>query len=180
MNRAGGRISIVVALLLAATMAFAQSGAASKSVSIRIVAVVPPILNLSLDFATGSSISLAGYLPGPESDGSDAGFRIASGSVVELGNARIFSNLLKTYSVSVFSANGGKMRSESDNSSIPYSLRFGDSEVTASGGTFNFTESGKSPKSGSTVAVALAFPNVPASLPNGVYTDNLMFSIAAN
>jgi hypothetical protein len=180
MNRTGRKISIVAALLLAATMAFAQSGAASKSVSIRIVAIVPPILNLSLDFATGSSISLAGYLPGPETNESNAGFQIASGSVVELGNARIFSNLLKSYSVSVFSANGGNMRCESDDSSIPYSLKFGDAEVSACGGTFNFEKSGKSSKSGTPMAVALAFANVPSSLTNGAYTDNLMFSIAAN
>ena len=180
MNRTGRKVWMVAALLLAATIAFAQGGANSKSISIRIVAVVPPVLNLSLDFATGSSISLAGYLPGPESSQSNAGFQITSGSVVELGNARIVSNLIKAYSVSVFSANGGSMRCEADDSSIPYTLRFGDAEVTASGGTFNFAKSGKTAKSGSPMAVALAFANVPSSLPSGVYTDNLMFSISAN
>ena len=180
MNRTGRKVSMIAALLLAASMAFAQSGAASKSVSIRIVAIVPPILNLSLDFAAGSAINLSGYLPGQEASESGNGFQIQSGSVVELGNARVFSNLLKAYSVSVFSSNGGSMKSESDDSSIPYNLRFGDSEVTAKGGAFNFVESGKTSKSGSPMAVALAFANVPSSLPKGIYTDNLMFSISAN
>lgn len=171
---------MIAALLLAASMAFAQSEATSKSVSIRIVAIVPPILNLSLDFATGSTVSLAGYLPGSEALRSDNGFQIKSGSVVELGNARIVSNLLKSYSVSVFSSNGGSMISQIDNVSIPYTLRFGDSEVVAVGGEFSFVQSGKTSKSGSPMPVALAFANVPSSLPNGVYTDNLMFSISAN
>ncbi len=171
---------MIAALLLAASMAFAQSGANSKSVSIRIVAIVPPILNLSLDFAAGSAINLSGYLPGLSASESGDGFRIQSGSVVELGNARIFSNLLKAYSVSVFSANGGAMKSQSDDSSIPYSIRFGGSEVTANGGAFSFAQSGKTPKSGSPMAVSLAFADLPSSLPNGIYTDNLMFSISAN
>jgi len=180
MRGSGRKISMIAALLLAASMAFAQGGAASKSISIRIVAIVPPILNLSLDFAAGSTINLSGYFPGQTAPESGGGFQIQSGSVVELGNARVYSNLLKAYSVSVFSANGGAMKSQNDDSSIPYSIRFGGSEVRANGGEFSFTQSGKTPKSGSAVAVALAFANVPASLPNGIYTDNLMFSISAN
>lgn len=180
MSGTGRKFSMVAALLFAATMVFAQNGANSKSVSIRIVAIVPPVLNLSLDFATGSTINLAGYVPGSESKAGAGGFQIASGSVVELGNARIFSNLLKAYSVSVFSSNGGYMKCESDDSTIPYTLRFGDSEASAKGGAFNFMESGKTTKSGSPMAVALAFATVPSSLANAVYSDNLMFSIAAN
>ena len=182
---------IIAAFALAALSgAQAQKAAAGKSVTVQIVAVVPQVLRLALDFSADATAQLTGYIPGnavPKSNVSYARstgprFEIRPGSVVELGNANIFSNVDSSYSVEVFSSNGGSLRDPSfaTNLSIPYLLYFGDTATAARGGSFSFARSGKSTKTGPSLRVALMIGSVPTAAPSGTYTDQLMFSIAAN
>ena len=182
---------IIAALAFAALAgAQAQNAAAGKSVTVQIVAVVPQVLRLALDFSANATTQLTGYIPGntaPKSNVSYARptgprFEIKSGTVVELGNANIFSNVGNSYSVEVFSSNGGLLRDPSfaTNLSVPYLLYFGDTVTAARGGSFTFVRSGKSTKTGSSLRVALLIGAVPMAAPSGTYTDQLMFSIAAN
>ncbi|PKL07067.1 MAG: hypothetical protein CVV53_01165, partial [Spirochaetae bacterium HGW-Spirochaetae-9] len=129
------RIVLASLVLAAAGNTYAQSRAVSKTAIIQIVAYVPPVINLSLDFAKDSTARLVGYLPEDGGYGSEskntvndkAGFAIRTGATIDLGNARLFSNLMSSYSVNVYSANGGSLRNPADTSSesIPYQLRFG-------------------------------------------------------
>lgn len=183
------RILLASLVLTATAGAYAQSNAVSKSVTIQIVAYVPPVLNLSLDFSRNSAILLIGYLPGEEANNSDIGhsgsggrFEIRRGATIELGNARLFSNLITSYSVKVYSSNGGKLKSSADAGQelIPYQLRFGNSLASAVGGSFTFAAAGKSSYSSEPRGVALEIGDVPVSATNGFYTDQLMFSVSAN
>ena len=135
---------LLASLALAMTAgAYGQSNAASKSVTIQIVAYVPPVLNLSLDFSRSSAIQLVGYLPGEEADVGDIGysgnggrFEIRRGATIDLGNARLFSNMMSSYSVNVSSANGGNLRSPdgaSREAGVPSPFPF-DFRVTFAGG----------------------------------------------
>ena len=180
-----------LALAFAALMsAHAQNGSNTKSASIRLVAIVPAVLRLSLDFSADSTTRLAGYIPGKEvpltkvaygrPEGSS--FEIKAGAMVDLGNANIFSNIGNTYSVTVFSSNGGALRDPSfaTNASIPYQLLLGNTVATSRGGSFTFTRSGKSSNSSAALKVALVITDVPVTAPSGQYTDQLLFYISAN
>jgi len=168
----------------------AQNAATGKSATMRLIASVPAVLQLSLDFSANSNIQLIGYIPGNtapaakvaygRSEGSR--FEIKAGTMVNLGNASIFSNISSSYSVDVFSSNSGLLRDPSfaTTASIPYQLLLGDTAATARGGSFTFARSGKSAKSASALMVALVIGDVPASAPAGTYTDQLLFSITAN
>jgi hypothetical protein len=183
--------SIFIALAFAALMSVhAQNGSNTKSASIRLVAVVPAILRLSLDFSPDGTTQLTGYIPGNEAlqakvayghtEGSR--FEIKAGAMVNLGNATIFSNIGNSYSVTVFSSNGGSLRDPNfaTSASIPYQLLLGGTVATARGGSFSFTRSGKSSNSSAALSVALMITDVPAAAPSGQYTDRLLFSISAN
>lgn len=170
--------------------AYAQKKASSQSIAIQIVAVVPTVLRLSLDFSQDGTAQLVGYVPGLEtlrnnigySKNSGSRFEIREGATIELGNAHLFSNLPSSYSVNVYSANGGSLRdaSGSTTDSIPYQLCLGDSTASASGGIFSFATSGKSSKYSAPLKVALTIPNVPQATASGYYSDRLMFSVSAN
>lgn len=181
----------LASLVLAATTgSYAQSRAVSKSVTIQIVAFVPPVINLSLDFSKDSTARLIGYLPDEGTQGSDVelsrkddyGFEIRKGATIDLGNARLFSNLLSSYYVNVHSTNGGSLRNQAAMSSeaIPYQLRFGTSLASAEGGSFKFPTAGKSSLNSPSHRVALEIGEVPLSAAYGSYTDQLMFSVSVN
>ncbi|HWR10627.1 MAG TPA: hypothetical protein VN445_02290 [Rectinemataceae bacterium] len=186
------RLAVFTALALATlTGTYAQQASTSKSVSIQLVAVVPAMLKLSLDFSTDTTIQLSGYIPGNEtysgnirsarSEGSR--FEIKSGSTIDLGNARLFSNLRSSYSVNVYSANGGSLRDPSgaDSAAIPYQVCLGNTTTSARGGTFSFAGPGMSTTmEGSSLRVALVINNVPQTASSGFYSDQLMFSVSAN
>ena len=183
--------SILAVLAFAAIAgAYAQRGTSSQSTTIQIVAVVPTVLRLSLDFSQNGTTQVVGFIPGAEtirsnvsySKNSGSRFEIKSGASFELGNAQIFSNLPSTYSVNVYSANGGTLRDASGdaNSAIPYQLCLGAAVSSARGGMFSFTASGKSSKYSAPLKVALSFPEVPATASSGFYTDQLVFSVSAN
>lgn len=164
----------------------------SKSISIQIVAYVPPVLKLSLDFSENLNPRLTGYLPHeatPDSGTTTAtattaatGFEIRNGATIDLGHARLFSNLVSSYCVNVYSTNGGSLRNsaETNPEPIPYKLRFGDFLASAVGGRFSFAAEGKSSMNSPSHRVALEIGEIPPSTAKGFYTDQLMFSVSAN
>lgn len=176
--------------LVTLTGAYAQKTSNSKSVSIQIVAVVPAVLKLSLDFSNDASANLTGYIPANGTVSGNAAyalnndlrFEIKTGAVVHLGNASLFSNVTSSYTVKVHSANGGALRdlTGTDKTAIPYELYLGDTASTAEGGTFSFAAAGKSSKYSEPFSVALAIRDVPQSAASGSYSDRLMFSVSAN
>jgi hypothetical protein len=111
-----------------------------------------------------------------------SGFEIKEGVRVELGDARLFSNITGSYSIDVYSVNGGTLRDPRGiaQDAIPYSLSLGENEAIAKNGTFNFRQTGKSTRDGSTMKVSLAITDVPPQATRGLYVDNLMFSVSAN
>lgn len=181
--------TILAMLLIAAVMgSYAQTGSDSRSATIQIVAVVPSILKLSLDFSSDATAQLTGYIPGPNASAINVSyskgsrFEIRQGARVDVGNARLFSNMNSSYSVAVYSANNGTLRDPSGKSqvAIQYGLFLGDKYDVARGGAFTFMASGKSTKSGTPLKVALAINDIPSIATSGIYTDQLMFSISAN
>lgn len=183
MRRSGAAL-ILFALLFAALSLHAQATPSSKSVTIHLVAVVPPMLNLSLDFSQNSTALVAGYLedgqsaPAPRPEA----FGIREGAKVELGNARIFSNVPGYYSINVYSANGGTLKNASaaHGADIPYTLTLGEKQASARNGAFQFSHSGVSSREGSPLKVGLAIASLPAGAVRGLYVDNLLFAVAAN
>ena len=91
-------------------------------------------------------------------------------------------NLPSSYSVNVYSANGGSLRDASSDAmaAIPYLLCLGGATSSARGGVFSFAASGKYSKYSEPLKVALTIPSVPQTSAGGFYTDQLMFSISAN
>jgi len=176
------RRTLLASLLLAAIAgAYAQNPQKNSSVSINIVATVPVMLSLSLDFDQNSTTRVAGYLADDTglAGTTASGFQIAPGVQVELGGARLFTNLPGSYSIDVYSSNGGSLMSESGDA-IPYSLHLGDSSAMARDGAFCFSQNGKSAMTGDSLMVALEIDTVPAAASSGLYTDHLMFSVSAN
>ncbi len=190
------RIGLSLLVLALAARASPQAGSGlnsnSKSISIQIVAYVPPVLKLSLDFSENLNPRLVGYIPHETSPGSATiarsaasiatGFEIHEGAMIDLGNARLFSNLISSYRINVYSANGGSLRNsaEANPEPIPYRLRFGDLLASAVGGRFSFAAEGKSSFNSPSHRVALEIGEIPPSAVKGFYTDQLMFSVSAN
>jgi len=185
---ARSRIYLALAALafVAVTGIHAQTQSGTKSASIQIVAVVPTMLKLSVDFCAGAVAQVKAFLssktPETVKSAASSGFEIKENSVMELGDARIFSNTTGSYSVDVYSANGGSLRNESNSagSDIPYSLSFGGISAKNRDGAFSFQTRGKSQMDGSTMKVALAIASVPSAALVGRYSDQLMFSLSAN
>lgn len=158
----------------------------SSSVSIQIVAYVPPVVKLDLDFSDNGSVRLAGYSPGSGTfpgGGTQAGqtsFALEQGATVSLGTASLFSNILGSYSIVVQSANGGYLRDSmaAESSLIPYQLNVGSQASMASHGSFTFTAGGKSGKHSPYLPVSITIGEVPEST-HGKYSDQLVFSIVA-
>lgn len=190
------------ALILALTLA---SGpfvhAQTQSTSITIVGIVPEILRLSLDFAQGTTIQLVGHFSASEQKpayvgadiaqyasytnqavGTSKHFQIASGSTIPLGTARLFSNIKGNYTVTVYSTNSGRLQNSSNlqAASIEYGLVFGDTFAMSQTGAFRFNGRGVSTRGGTPLAVALVLGDVPASAAEGIYSDQLYFSICRN
>lgn len=185
------RLIISTALIFTALVGTnAQARASSTSATIRLVAVIPAVLRLSLDFSHDATTRIAGYIPSEDTlhadarqpnDG-DSQFEIRQGATLDLGNARLFSNVTSSYSVNVYSANGGSLRDPTGAivAAIPYNLYFGNSSISARGGSFTFVTSGLSTNNSAPLKVALEISDVPQTATSGFYTDQLMFAMAAN
>jgi hypothetical protein len=170
-----------------ALLAISGLHAQTRSISVQIVAIVPTILKLSLDFGAGAVAQVSGYLSrdddvGSASQAKAALFEIRDNAVIELGGARIFSNTPQAYSVDVFSTNGCALHSDSgsDDSNIPYSLTLDGRPGKLRDGAFSFQTGGKTSMDGSAHKVALAIAKVPASSSGGFYSDQLLFALSAN
>jgi len=152
----------------------------SRSVSINLVGVVPPRLEMSLSFGQGNVVALEGR--GPDVVGASGAFTVSAGTEVELGYANVFSNLIGSFSIVVMSENGGVLREEtgSGGATVPYNLSFDGQHAKAVGGTFSFVKSGKTEKAGTPIRVALGFGSVPESAKDAILTDRLMFSLSAH
>jgi len=190
-NVKGWRRLAISTVLFAAALAGlpAQAKAAGASASVRLMAVIPAVLRLSLDFSRDATAGITGYIPGDGTEGDDASyvgggsrFEIRRGATLDLGNARLFSNVATYYSVNVYSANGGSLRDPTgaSDAAISYNLRFGNSSASAQGGTFTFVASGTSTSNSAPLRVALEIRDVPNAAASGYYTDQLMFAMAAN
>ncbi len=178
-------------LLAAVGSVQAQGKSTSKSISIQIVAYVPPTLRLNLDFSRDGSLAINGRIRGEKDSGSlstqslsvsgsgRSDFDISPGATIIIGNASLFSNLPGTYSVIVYSSNGGYLRNSSSAaaSRIPYQLMLGDRLSSAQQGSFRFALGGKAGKGSPDFKVALSFGTLDAE--EGDYSDNLSFSIIA-
>lgn len=186
MRSAVRRICLALFIALSLMSVSAQTG--THASVLQIVAVVPPVLKLSLDFSQGSTTNLVGVIPSGDASASQlpanegSSFVIRAGARINVGNARLFSNIKSSYTISVVSANGGELRDPAGNpgSGIGYELSLGDMPARASGNTFSFLASGKSVRGGTAMSVALNIPQVPAGASSGVYSDQITFSIAAN
>ena len=113
MNRIFKTIILSCIMFVSLSSAFTQTNSNSKSASIHIVAIVPSVLRLSLDFAQNSTTQVAGYIGGIEenqragtlANTTTSRFEIRDGAQVELGDARLFSNVPGSYSIDVYSMN---------------------------------------------------------------------------
>lgn len=172
----------------------------TQSTSITIVGIVPEILKLTLDFASDTNIQLIGHLStGDEQQaayldvaqyasytGQNAqncrNFDIVSGSTIALGKATIFSNIRGMYTVSIYSTNKGKLQNSSNvgAASIEYGLAFGNAFAMSQDGVFRFSQKGVSSRGGRPLAVALVLGDIPATAADGIYSDQLYFSICKN
>lgn len=180
-----------MAACLFSFLAFQAASAqnSGRSVSVQIVATVPTVLSLSLDFSADAGTIVAGYLPDsgtatqvPEREKRAKGrnaFEIREGTRVALGNARLISNISSSYSVQVHSANGGALVDERG-TKVAYQLTLGDRTASARGGSFQFTASGTSTRAGTALPVGLSISSLPADAAGGFYTDSLFFSVSAN
>ena len=183
-RRSIGKLMALAALMLATAPSFAQKDALSRSVSLQIVAVVPPILNLSLDFAPSHSASLNGYLSKGKVPAINASyqsgpqFELRGNESIDLGNATFFSNIPHGYTISAASLNSGYLKGNA--TLIPYFLKIGDSIASASGGVFSFSAFGKTNRGGRSLPVSILIGSVPQTAESGVYTDTLVFGISAN
>ncbi len=68
-------LAIAAVILLAGIPSVNAQSTGKKSISIQIVAYVPAILNLTLDFSTSGATELVGYL-GDTSDANGKGFEL--------------------------------------------------------------------------------------------------------
>lgn len=189
----GWAIGLFVSLLLGTAVgpARAQTKSNSNSITIQIVAYVPPMLRLNLDFSNNGTLQLNGRVSeeknletrGAQSfsynNAGSSEFAIQSGATILLGYASLFSNLPGSYSIVVASANGGFLRNREGTSGfqIPYQLMLGDRLSSAQQGNFHFALSGKAGKSSPDFSVALSFGELNAT--EGDYSDSLSFSIIA-
>jgi hypothetical protein len=184
MRRFGAMMLLLCGFFFTALSLHAQATPTSKSAVIHLVAVVPPMLNLSLDFAQNATALVSGYLDEGDFSAAAKGgaFGIREGTKVELGNARLFSNIPGSYSINVYSANGGTLKDASgvSGAAIPYTLSLGDKESPARDGTFSFSHSGVSTRDGAALKVGLAISRLPVDATRGLYVDNLLFAVAAN
>jgi hypothetical protein len=182
------RRAIAALLLIVGAMGLsAQAKANSKTIGVRVFGVVPAVLNLDLSFASNSETQLVGHTDAMLSDASGNGagsfaFALREGVSIELGYATLFSNLLGSFSILVWSANDGLLKDPSggENEGVPYSLSIGDKTAEARGGVFRFEASGKTARFGDLQRVSIALGEIPAGASVARFTDNLVFSLASN
>lgn len=170
---------LAIAMILSLPFAAFAQTPNRTSATIQLTVYVPPVLRLSLDFAQNGAANIVGYL-GSNPAGFRNGFELKPYSIFNLGAARLVSNLASSYSIVVQSMNGGKLKNEDSGSEIAYDLLIGGMPVARYGNSFRLVTAMKTARDGTDLPVSIALGNIPASAPNGVYSDSLLFNVMAN
>lgn len=160
----------LVSLFVFAASAFAQTidvnGTNNASVLIR--GTVPQILKAVIDIPAETILDLE------------------FADTVALGNVILLSNRIGAYSLTITSANSGKMvgaAGAGNTDSFPYTFIFGGVSHNLADGAYTFNTSGKTNKGGTSYLVEVSYEGYDSrdNLVNAdVYSDILTFTIAAN
>jgi hypothetical protein len=166
------KVLILVSLIVLASFvpAFAQTidVAGTNNASVVIKGTVPQILKAVIDIPAETILDLE------------------FADTVALGNVVLLSNRIGAYSLTIASANGGKLAgaaSAGNDDSFPYTLIFGGVSHDLAGGAFTFNTAGKTAKGGNSNLVEVSYEGYDSrdTLVNAdVYSDILTFTIAAN
>ncbi len=167
----------VLALLAVVPVTAQRSN--NTSVTIHLSVYVPPIIELSLDFASGGVTQITGHL-GNNPSTAKSGFELKPNTVFTLGTANVVSNLRSSYSIVVQSMNNGTLKNQESNSEIAYSLLIGGVPAARYGDAFRVASSVRTSREGLALPVSIALGDIPSSASTGLYTDNLLFNIMAN
>jgi len=170
---------LALAIALGALLSAGAQSTGKTSTTIQLTVIVPPVLQLSLNFGNGGAAQINGYL-GDSAQASSAGFAIAPNATIALGAARLVSNLSSGYSIIVQSANGGALKSPTSNSEISYNLLIGGVPVARSGDSFTLASMSRTMRDGTELPVSIALGTIPAGASSGIYSDNLLFNVSAN
>ena len=183
MRRARAPLAFLFAtVLLSATGAQAAVGA---PVALGMEVRVPLILRVSVGGSWDAALRLSGYL-GARAGGAHS-FAVAPLAVVDLGQVRVFSNCEGRYAISILSRGGGFLARDGAapdaanaraEGRIPYSLILDGVPLQSPSGVYAFDMAGKSIGGGTLLDLKLVFPDLGEGLPQGLYDDTLIFSIA--
>ncbi len=173
------KTSLVLAIAMGALFSASAQSTGKTSTTIQLTVIVPPVLQLSLNFGDSGVAQINGYL-GDSSPACGAGFAIAPNETIALGAARLVSNLSSGYSIIVQSANGGALKSQTSNSEISYNLLIGGVPVTRCGDSFTIASLARTMRDGTELPVSIALGAIPAGASSGIYSDNLLFNVSAN
>ncbi len=182
MRKAVGFVAKTMLVLAVALGALSSVGALSTgktSATIHLTVIVPPVLQLSLNFGNGGVAQINGYL-GNFAPSSRVGFAIVPNATIPLGTARLVSNLSSGYSIIVQSSNGGALKSQTSNSKISYTLLIGGVPVARSGDCFTIASMSRTMRDGTDLPVSIALGAIPTGASSGIYSDNLLFNVSAN
>ncbi len=169
---------VLVLVTGALSSVFAQTSN-KTSATIQLAVYVPPILTLSVNFASGGVTQITGHIgntPGTYNNG----FELRPNSIFTLGAARIVSNLTSSYSIVIQSMNSGTLKNQDSGSEIAYDLLIGGIPAARYGDAFRVVSSIKTPRDGIELPVSIALGNIPPNASSGLYADNLLFNIMAN
>jgi len=173
------RSLLAIMLILSLPFAVFAQTPNRTSATIQLMVYVPPVLQLSLDFAQNGVANVVGYL-GSNSSGFKNSFELKPYAVFNLGAARLVSNLTSSYSIVVQSMNGGKLKNQSSGSEISYDLLIGGMTAVRSGDSFRLVTAMKTARNGTDLPVSIALGSIPASASYGLYSDSLLFNVMAN
>jgi hypothetical protein len=163
------KVLVLVSLITLASFvpAFAQTiDLVNTQASVVITGNVPQILRAVLDLT-------------------DLDLDLRVGGIETLGQVTLISNKIGGYSLSVASANAGKLVGSAAGNvdNFPYTFIFDGAAFDLSAGNFVFSDTAKTAKAGNAKTVAVSFTGYDdrADMVNAdTYTDTLTFTIAAN
>jgi hypothetical protein len=174
------RVRTILILLIAVaslSAAGAQSAVPPAPVALGMEVRVPLILRVSVGGSWDTVLQLSGFVGTYDRD--KRSIMIAPFSIAELGKVKVFSNCEGSYAISIRSGSGGFLANKRTDSLIPYSLVLNGAQLRSHEGVFTYDTAGKSAGRGTLYDLKLVFDDLDESLPQGLYDDNLTFSIAS-
>jgi len=164
------KVIALVSLIALTASVFAQTidVTGTNNASVLIKGTVPQILKAVIDIPAETILDLE------------------FADTVALGNVILLSNRIGAYSLTITSANSGKLvgASGSDNAdAFPYTFVFGGVSHNLADGAYTFNTAGKTSKGGNSYLVEVSYEGYDSrdTLVNAdVYSDILTFTIAAN